>query len=336
MRTRLAFAFLVVAAAGCDTSGIHALGRLRDPLVPCVADPSGLAVTTSTWLRSTPDATELLLLGRRVATEVVMPDHPACFAHAVFAHDGSTTIAFGSYALDAAGMGQATHVLDYTLAYQPERSILERDGAVRTDLPTPIDDPLTIALDHDHLEVTLADASMRLTAISDVVGAIDLTKPGGADDLFRLYDLPQLTSQTRLLGFGSGAMTQYVGTDAKFGGMIRDDFTVNVESLLSPNTTIAYHQLEDLTGIVVDGDQRTNVDTHGNGAMDGSLGFLMHGPGDRVIRGHVSYAGLKIGNGLASGGSYALSIDGDPTSYSVSYQVGTQLDLRTVLPVDAP
>jgi len=326
----------LVTVAGCDTSGIHAFGRLRDPLVPCEADPSGLAVTTSTWLRSTADATELLLLGRRVPTDVVMPDQPACFARAVFAHDGSTTIAFGSYALDADGMGQATHVLDYTFTAQPDRSILERDGSVRADLPTPIGDPLTIALDGDRLVVTLADASMRLTALSDVVGAIDLAKPGGADDLFRLYDLPMLTSQARLLGFGSGAMTQYVHTDAVFGGMIRDAFTVNVESLLSPNTTIAYHQLEDLTGIVVDGDQRTNVDTHGNGAMDGSLGFLMHGPGDRTIRGHVGYAGLKISNGLASGGSYALSIDGDATPYSVSYQVGTQLDLRDVLPVEAP
>ena len=326
----------VAATAGCDTSGIHALGRLRDTLVPCSADLLGRHETTSTWLRSTPEGTEIFLLGRKDPTQVVLAGEPACYGHGFIAHDSSTTFEFGSYSLDASGKGFALHDLEYVFKHQPERSILSRDGAIRRDLPAPVSQSLVMVKDGAKLVLTLDGERMRLTSIGDVVEALDPDTRAGAEDVFRLYNLPLLTSQARLLGFGSGAMTQYVDTVAEFAGTIRNRFTVSVESILSPNTLISYHQLEDLSGIVIDGPQKSNVDTQGNGAMDGTLAFLMRGtggPSDVVIRGKVSYAELKIGNGVASGGTYTLEVEGrDP--YVLSYELATDVDLRAVLPVE--
>jgi hypothetical protein len=183
----LTLALLVLAA--CDTSGIHALGRLRDALVPCDSDPLGRTLTTSTWLRSTDEGVEVLLFGR--------PD------------------------------------------------------------PT-----------------------------------------------------------------------------AEFIAIIRNDFTVNVQSLLDPNTDITYRQFEELTGIVIDGLQRTDVNTSGEGSMSGVLSFVMRGT-DRVLRGRLDYEGLGIDNGVAASGTYTMSlVGGDPRP--ISFELATDVDLQAVLPVEAP
>jgi hypothetical protein len=327
--SRLALVVLVLAA--CDISGIHPLGRLRDALVPCNADVLGRVETTSTWLRSTDTGTEIFLLGRADPTSVVEPGSAACFGHGFIEHDGSTTLAFGSYTLDASGDGFAVRTLEYTMTYQPERSILSRDGSVRKDLPAPISEELTIAKDGAQIILGLDGEARRLTSIGAVAEAIDFSTQEGAEDVFRLFNVPLLTSQSRLLGFGSGSMTQYVDNTADFSGAIRNRFSVSVEDWLEPNTLIWYFQFEDLTGIVIDGPQKTNVSTSGNGSMTGTLSFLMRGTGgtsDVAIRGHLNYQGLKISDGLAAGGTYTLGIDGVPAAYTISYELATDIDRR--------
>jgi hypothetical protein len=340
MRTRvLVLCLVVLAAAACDTSGIHALGRRRDALVPCTLDSVGRLETTSTWLRSTEAGTEIFLLGRADPTEVVSDASPACYGHGFIDHDSTTHFEFGSYSLDATGKGQAVHSLEYDFEYDPDTSILGRAGSVRQDLKTPITEPLTLTADGSQIVLALAGEARRLTALGEVVESVDVHTQKGAEAVFRLFNLPVLTSQVRLLGFGGGSMTQYVDQTASFGGLIRNHFTVSVESWLSPNTLIAYFQLEDLSGIVVDGPQKSNVDTSGNGQMEGVLNFLMRGTGgasDVAVRGHLDYGGLQIRNGVAAGGQYALSIDGITTPYVISYELASNVDLRDVLPVEAP
>lgn len=331
-RRHLALALLVLAA--CDTSGIHALGRLRDALVPCDSDPLGRTITTSTWLRSTADGTEIILLGRPDPTSTVAFDSPACYGRAFVAHDGSTLLESGSYSLDGEGRGEASRGLEYTFANQADRPILSRDGAVRRDLATPISATLEIRRDGDQLVITLDGEVRRMTALGDVIDRVDVTTQVGADDAFRLFNLPLFTSQARLLGFGSGAMTQYAGSTAEFIAIIRNLFTVNVQSLLNPNTDITYRQFEELTGIVIDGLQRTDVNTSGNGSMSGVLSFVMRGTTD-VLRGSLDYEGLGIDNGVAASGTYTLTLDGGGP-HPISYQLATDVDLQAVLPIDAP
>lgn len=336
---RLALTAAVVALAACDPSGIHGLGRRRDALVPCEVDELGRIETTSTWLRSTEDGTEIVLLGRADPTAEVEPGRDACFGHGFVAHDGSTLFDFGSYTLDDEGKGTAVHQLEYELTYQPELSILDRDGAFRTDLAAPVARRIQITRDGSGILLTLDDATHHMTSLGEVVEAVDVTTQAGAEDVFRLFNLPLLTSQARLLGFGSAGMTQYVGLTAEFGGTVRSRFTVSVASLLNPDTTISYFQFEDLTGVVIDGIQLTDVDTSGNGSMSGILSFVMRGTGgatDAVIRGGLDYDGLQIGDGFAAGGGYTLTIDGVATPYALSYQLATDVDLRDVLPIVTP
>jgi hypothetical protein len=335
MRT-LPFIALIAAGllAACDTSGIHPLGRLRDPLVPCAIDPTG-GVSTSTWLRSTDTATEIFLLGRVDPDDEVAATQPACYGHGVVDHDSSTTFEFGSYSLDAQGRGTAVTAVEYVRLHQPDVGVLRRDGTVRHDLPAPLTEALTIARDGDQIVLSLDGESRRLTSIGAVVDALDPSTQDGADDVFRIFNLPLLTSQARLLGFGSGAMTQYVDQTAEFLGMVRSRFTVSVESFLSPTTDIVYYQLEDLTGVVVDGLQKTKANTSGDGSMEGVLAFMMRGT-ESAIRGHVDYAELEINNGLAADGTYTLTIDGIETPTTISYLLATSADLRGVLPVESP
>jgi len=336
MRNLLAMSSLALTVSGCDPSGIHELGRLRDALVPCEVDQLGRVETTSTWLRSTDAGTEIFLFGRRDPTDEVPLGRAACYGHGFVAHDSSTRFEFGSYVLGDDGRGVATHALEYVFANQSDLDILQRDGSVRTDLPDPIDQRLTIARDGSRLVLGLDDATLHLTSLAEVAEALDVTTAAGATDVFRVFNLPLFTSQARLLGFGSSGMTQYIGANAVFAGAVRNRFTVNVEALLSPNTLITYHQLEDLTGIVIDGEQHTNVDLAGDGSMSGVLSFVIRGTGgatDVVVRGGLDYTGLQIRNGVAAGGTYTLTLDGAAAPYPISWELATDVDLRAVLPV---
>lgn len=336
---KCSFVLLALLATGCDRAGIHPLGRLRDGLVPCEIDPLGRFVTTSTWVRSTNEGTEIILLGREDPTTTVAPGSAACFGLGFVAHDSSTTFAFGSYTLDETGTGTAARAVSYTFDYQPERSILGRDGSLRTDFPSPVIEALTIARDGSQLVVSIGGEARLMTSLGELVESLDASTQEGAEDIFRVYNLPLFTSQARLLGFGSGAMTQYVGPEAPFAAAIRNRFTVTVASLLKPDTKITYYQFEELTGIVIDGVQRTNVNTKGNGQMEGILNFVMRGEGgasDVRIRGHVDYADLEISDGLAAGGTYLLTIDGVDAEYPISHALATDVDLRNVLPVELP
>ncbi len=326
---------LLVLAAACDPSGIHGLGRRRDALVPCEVDPLGRIVTTSTWVRSTDTGTEIVLLGREDPLAEVEPGRDACFGHGFVAHDGSTRFDFGSYTLDEDGRGIAVHQLEYDMTYQPELPIVSRDGAFRTDLPAPVVERLQITRDGTGIVLSLDGAPRRMTSLGEVVERVDVTTQAGAHQVFRLFNLPLFTSQARLLGFGSAGMTQYVDVEAEFGGTVRNRFTVIVAALLDPDTTISYFQFEDLTGIVIDGHQFTDVDTSGDGSMSDVLSFVMRGTGgatDVVIRGALDYQGLQIRDGLAAGGGYTLTIDGAPAPYAVSWELAADVDLRDILP----
>ena len=333
------FILALAALAACDTSGLHGLGRVRDALVRCDADALGRLETTSTWLRSTDEGTEIVLLGRHDPTAVVDVDHPACWGHGFIAHDSSTTFEFGSYTLAASGTGTAAHALEYRFDYQPDRSILSRDGSVRTDLATPRVQTLTIAADGAQILLGLDGEERRMTSLAALVESLDVETQAGAEDVFRVFNLPMFTSQARLLGFGSGSMTQYVNAAAEFVGTIRNEFTVEVASWLDPDALITYHQLEDLTGIVIDGPQSSLVDTSGNGHMSGVLSFIMRGTGgptDVVVRGSLDYQELQLADGVAAGGTYTLRIDGVGDPYVLSYELASNVDLRGALPVQTP
>lgn len=340
VRSSIMLVFLGVALTACDTQGLYPLGAKRDTLVPCTGP-------TSTWLRSTADRTEILVLGSTNPTAVVPQTTPVCFAFGWVEHDSSTYLEAGSYYLPANGSGTAAHNDEYTFNYDDQTAIISRTGAYKRHLTSPIFGALTIAKpDMAHVDVSYRGETHRFTALPEIVETLDTTTQSGVEDLFRLYNLPLFTSQVRLIGFGSGRMTQYIlSTPAHFNGLIANDFSVIVDSALSPHTTIVYYQFEELSGITIDGVQKTNVNTAGAGPMTGILSFVMlgyplgGGVANPLIRGTVDYGNLTISKGVAAGGYYVVDPDGSTgamASRNLSYTFATDIDLRGVLPVVSP
>lgn len=338
-RSTLLVSLLGFALTACDTQGLFPLGAKRDTLVPC----SG---PTSTWLRSTPDRTEVLVLGSADPTAPVPLGAEVCFAYGWVAHDSSTYLETGSYSLESNGVGVAAYNDSFDFVYDSSTAIISRRGAVKHHTASPVRGPLTITADGAvNIRVTYHDEMHRWTALPEVIEMLDLTSQSGAEDVFRVFNLPLFTSQVRVGGFGSGRMTQYVlSTPAQFNGIIANNFTVIVDSNITPHTTFTYFQFEELSGIKIDGHQQSLVNISGAGPMTGILSFVMlghrlsGGAANPIVNGTIDYANVTINKGVAGGGTYALDVDGTgPTPpFAISYTQATNIDLRGVLPIATP
>lgn len=322
LRPLLLVAFLLV---GCDKSGIHPLGNERDNLGPCTS-------ATSTWLRSTPTGTEIFLIGEAGLDSSGNPT-PRCFARGFVEHDSATHFEFGTFAGDATG-GTFTYTAEYDFRYQPETPLLQRQGSRRTDHEPGIDIAIATTLDGPELLLTYAGTEHRYRSMLDVIDAVDADTQEGAEDLFRLYNLPLFTSQVRILGFGSSGMTQYLNQTAVFAGTIENYLTVRVEDIFNPKTDIFYIDFMDLTGIAHDGLIHADVGLSGSGKNAGEVAFRMDGNTAR-IRGVVNYEDLEIERGVAGGGTYTMTVDG-AGSYVLSYTFAADIDLRNLLPETTP
>lgn len=323
MRTSHAvfLALCTLLAFGCDKSGVHPLGQVRDELAVCVGP-------TETWLRSTDTGTEVFIIGQLDPDT----DEPPCFLRGFVEQSSTTRLATGTYVFDEAlGTGTFSNTADFIFRYEPEVSIISRNGSQRTLNEPPVTVPFGMERDGEQLLLTIQGDTLRLTSIGDVIDALDETTMEGAEDIFRLFNLSLFTSQARLLGFGGTGMTQYLDVTAEFGAAIANGFTVRVENILNPDTDITYLEYVEFTGITIDGVQRTMVDLSGNGDMEGALTFRFEGR-TRTIEGSLSYVDLKIRDGVAGAGTYTLAIEGG-ASYVLPFTLAAEIDLRGTLPV---
>jgi hypothetical protein len=328
MRSQLCFSIALIGllATGCDKSGIHPLGQERDTLSPCKGP-------TTTWMRSTETGTEVFLIGTDSAG-VMGETVPGCFERAFIERNSAGHAHYGVIIRDSANSGTFSYDTEYDFRYQPERDVLSRQGSDPTYHDPPLTTPVSWTEDGDELLLSYDGEVRRLTNIIDVIDALDTTTPEGADDVFRMYNLPLLISQTRLLGFGASGMTQYLNTTATFGGTIANKFTVRVIEIVMPKTFISYTEFVDVNGITTTGEQRTRVNLSGNGTMEGILEFRMQGR-TRRIEGEVDYGNVLIKNGMAGDGTYTINIEGGG-SFTPSYTLAIETGLTGVLPISTP
>ncbi len=327
---------LLTLASACDTTGIHPLLRERDIVDAC-------SNATSTWLRSTDTGTEVYLVGSMVPTAPVPGALPLCFVRGFVEHDSSTQLSYGLYTLDGSGNGQFFESSRYTFEFQPSIGILSRDGASREDFSTPVAHAIQIQASGGQLLITEDGATRRLTNLYDLVAQLDATTLQGAEELWRVLNLPLFLSQVRVDGFGSGRMTTYVNNRTFFQGLIANDFSVAAKSFSDPDTTISYAEFQDLSGIVVAGDQVTDIhwpSINGDGAMTGILDWSMRdGPDAMDVRfvGTIDYGNITIDNGMAGGGTYRLQTTlPTVTDHAIRYDLANDMDLRGVLPPSSP
>lgn len=331
--------------ASCDKGGLYPILEKRDPAASVDCTSMG---ATSTWLRSTSVGTEVLLVAAPDPTAPIPAGTRLCFAHGLVEHDSSTRYSYGSVTIGSSGKGQAAFEASYTFDYVASGAILSRKGAQRALHSPPLEVPVSITKTTAGITATIDGTTGHYVNVYDVVLNVDTTTQDGAEDAFRLLNLPLFTSQVRLLGFGGGGMTQYISAPGRFVGLARaptdelpNVFTVSVQSYTTPNTDIRYTQFEDFTGVIVDGLQETDVSISGNGNMHGVLTWSMRdgadGDTDVALEGTVDYDDLQIGNGVASGGSYGFAFTSpSAVSYTIPYTIATDVDLRGLLPEDAP
>jgi hypothetical protein len=322
----LSFALIGLLSAGCDKSGIHPLARERDTLGACKGP-------AATWMRSTETGTEIFLIGEDTLGpmgETV----PGCFERAFIEHNSAGHAEYGMIIRSGPTAGTFSYEAEYDFRYQPERDVLSRQGSIRIDHDPPLTAPVSWTLDGDQVLITYQGTEHRYTNMLDVLDALDPTTPEGADEVFRMFNMPLLVSQTRMLGFGSSGMTQYLDTTATFAGTIANNFTVRVIEIVMPKTFITYTDFVDLTGITATGEQRTRVNLSGNGTMEGTIAFQMQGR-TQMIEGVVDYANVLIKNGVAAEGLYGLTIEGGG-SFTPSYSLAANTDIRAILPVTTP
>src|SRR5690606_9789852 len=243
-----------------------------------------------------------------------------------------------------AGAGyEALVAHEYDFAYEPQKKLFFRLGTKREDFDTPVVVPVDVVPDGGTLLFELDGERMRLTRMGDVMARLDLDEtdpdaPGGASDIYRVFNLSLFSSQVRVPSFGSVGMTTYAKEPGTFNALIAGEFGVDLESYVNPTAKIDYRDYHELDGILVNGLQITRANTDGDGPMDGVLDVECHlAPRDvgtgatPYLTGTVDFSGLVVTNGVAADGFYLLSYAGQ--AHEIPYTIAADEDLTGILPI---
>jgi len=213
---------------------------------------------------------------------------------------------------------------DYTMPDERGTGLLNRSGSQRKDIDRTLAlsadrGPTTLALSGDGAwagtYALLPDALARLGTATDADGAC----------AFHLANLAVMTSQVRIIGFGSANMLQYNNAQDFVGWL---SGSVHVHTGLPSPTDITFRTYADFTGVELDGNQHTDTGFSGDGHMEGTVAFTFrpHPAGAATpsppIHGTILYGdggpdSLQIRNGVAAGGHYLVTFD-DGTAVKVS------------------
>jgi len=332
---------LLVVAAACDKTGIHDLASPIDTIVPC--DPNA----SSTWIRSTEEGVELFVIGATRAG-IDGAAQNACFVRAELAHNTSADIEAGSYTLEVGGQGTFEQRALYTYEHHPEQDLFHRLGSQRMDFNPSLVHDVTITIDGDQIIVGYDGTQRRLTSMYDLIANLDPDSQAGAEDIFRVANLPIFLSGPRIPGFNSSGMSAYFNSPGVFLGLIRNTVEVLITSVIPPHSVITYSLFEDLNGVILDGPQYGNTDIKGDGNLSGTTNWQLRGsdnPDDIALSGAMIWDEVHlVGGAAAPNGSdddppsvYIIQIDGHGT-YDVSWMLGADVDLTKngLLPIEAP
>jgi hypothetical protein len=277
----------------------------------------GLTIASGeTWIAATGSEVRVLVLGD--------PD-PVSGAAAFAFTASSLPIAAGvsAWATQGSWSGKATDPsltlherYLYRMADERGTALLNRHGTTRDDVST----ALTFGQSRGGGQLVLTgDASIAGTYVllTEAMANLGTSTSADAACAFHLANLAVLSSQVRIIGFGSAGMTQYQ-TAATFRGTLTGDVLVSVHGSLSATTNITYSNFADFVGVRIDGTQTTHVNAGGNGSMSGVVTFALTpqvgGAATQPpeIDGSIDYGAdaIQISSGSASGGHYVVTLAG--------------------------
>jgi hypothetical protein len=332
-RGRLLPALFLLAIGAACLGPYQIIGEELDPTVSLGNQP--------TWIQATPDGTTLIVFAASDGG-VTAP-----FTLTTIARNQSAVILAGTYYSTATTVTLA-NTFRYVLDNEYNLKVTERAGAERFD----DDGGATYASSVDGGILTLTGISGTpslggFAAFPDALANLQATTQDEADCLLRVFQLTVISSETRILGFNGPSIIQYTNP-AIFNGVLTGDVTINVQSLLSPNTTLTYQGFSDFAGFLLEGSQYSQTDLQGNGYISSSVAFQMTrdpgdgGPLETVVAGQVGYGNadgsppsIILVTGTPSGGSYQLSIDGG-SSFLVSYDTLNTIDVTACVSTPQP
>ena len=351
---------LLLACQGCDRSGIHPIGQIADSTVRCDEDtPTSTWLRSMVDTSGEVVGTEVLLLGWRpqdpadqgIDTELESTER--CMARIKVWGSTTTEEHNGEVTLSGDGNGVMSEIQHCSFHIQPGLNVLKRRGARCADLAAndAVEEiPFSFQMSGSVLEMTFPEAesevfdddldksgdplteeiayripagTYRYMNANELAGDLQARRedPGIDLEIWRLFHLSLVTSQARLGGFGSGSMTQYVGSKTEFVGLVAAEFSVVVKNPLNPRTTITYTEMQDFAGFILgtlEGDEQiTTVDLGGNGGMEDWVSFELQstiGQSESAITGRVLYDMTIVNRGFGNEGNFELTVDG--SSYS--------------------
>jgi hypothetical protein len=283
-----------------------------------------LDVTTSitdgeTWVSAQGTEVRVLVLGRLAG------GGPADFSFTAMqmpiSAGVSATALQGQWTEDPQG-GTATFTARHAYLLPDERStsLLSRTGVTRDEVSR----TLQLAASRSNGRLTLAgDPALAgmYVPFQEALARLGATTERDAACAFQVANLAIRATEVRIIGFGGPGMTQYQ-TATVFVGTLGGTFRVSEQGFFDNTTTITYSALEELGGSRVDGPQITSANASGNGHMSGVLSFvLLPRPSEGAplppIAGSIDYGeggdpadAVQISNGSASGGHYAIALEG--------------------------
>lgn len=310
MSSRLSVLSALLALAGCGPYG--ELGEKLDV---------GLVVASGeTFIAASGSDVRVLVLGN--------PNPLTGIAQFAFT-DSSLPIAAGVAVLTTQGTftGSASdpsltlhELLLYQMPDERGKPLLNRGGARRTN----IDTTLTFDQSRTGNQLTLTgDASIAGTylLLPEAMAILGSTSASDAACAFHLANLAVLSSEVRIIAFGSAGMSTY-RTSATFRGTRSGSVGVSVHGVSSVTTTITYAGFSDFDGVTVDGTQTTHVDAGGNGSMSGILSLALKpalsgaATNPPEIDGTINYGAdaIQITSGSPTGGHYVVTLAGGGTT----------------------
>ena len=286
-------------------------------------------IAGDTWIAAagpTKAETRILIVGEPDANGA------APFSFASIAGPFVTTLQ-GSW-IEVGSAGATTLLVAHTYTLNQDAGISSA-GAQRNDHPYVLQ--LVVTRSAGQLVVTgNPGLDGTYVGMAEALARLGTTTAQDLTCAFQIANLAVETSEARIIGFGSAAMTQYT-TSESFVGTIAGTVGVSVSlhGVTGATTTIRYNDFSDQGGVVISGPQVTDSSLSGNGSMSGIVAFafapVTPDPSTvATITGAIDYGNVRIGGGVTSGGFYVVSID--PMGASTVAAVGQVDAVATLSP----
>jgi len=324
---------MVLSFLSCDLGGFQDLAEMIDPTTP-------IGLNSYSYMRATTDAGNIVTVSitynepdgsgigefvLNVVVDDVSDADSANWKTEVYMIRTTYTLStgiinhapyFAYHNTYKAGLGNATQSDDPDEFDQIVPSIY---------LDYVYDDP--ISFDDTSVPGILTYAGNDYTSFSTLYDNImnESTDEERAKQFMHMYELTIITSQTKIDGFGGMGMIGYLGRTVALKGIRVGTFELTSKGTFSNTSDFDYKGYSDYQGMTIQGLQRSNSGTSGDGSMSGTVTFTLEGSA-QTWTGSVNYDAIVLEDTLPTGDYYLIKFDGIDDQ-------GTQVDpLETTNP----